>query len=69
MKVEIHTLAWPNTDVRMLQSHSDVCLHLGIPVAYTLEKVPHGQWMDSIMALRLPVRVSMARREEYCVWD
>ena len=50
MKVEIHTLAWPNTDVRMLQSHSDVCLHLGVPIAYTLEKVPHGQWMDSILA-------------------
>jgi hypothetical protein len=50
MNVEIHTLAWPNTDVRMLQSHSDVCRHLGLQVGYTLEKVPHGKWMDTTMS-------------------
>jgi hypothetical protein len=49
MNVEIHTLAWPNTDVRMLQSHSDVCRHLGLEVGYALQKTPHGEWMDNIM--------------------
>jgi hypothetical protein len=33
----------------MLQSHSDVCRHLGLQVGYTLEKKPHGEWMDTIM--------------------
>lgn len=50
MNVEIHTLAWPNTHVDMLKSHSDVCRHLGIEVGYSIQQTPHGQWMDNILA-------------------
>jgi len=49
MNVEIHTLAWPNTDPRMIKAHSDVCKHLGLDVAYTLREVNHGQWMNYIL--------------------
>jgi hypothetical protein len=49
MNVEINTLAWPNTHVDMLKSHSDVCRHLGLEVGYALQQTPHGQWMDNIM--------------------
>ena len=50
MNVEIHTLAWPNTHVDMLKSHSDVCRHLGLEVGYSIQQTPHGQWMDNILA-------------------
>jgi hypothetical protein len=50
MNVEIHTLAWPNTDAKLVQAHTDVCKHLGIDVAYTLQRLPHGLWMNEIMA-------------------
>lgn len=49
MKVEIYTLAWPNTDKRMLEAHTNVCKHLGLDVAYSIEQTPHGAWMDRIM--------------------
>ena len=50
MNVEIHTLAWPNTHVDMLKSHSNVCRHLGLEVGYSIQQTPHGQWMDNILA-------------------
>lgn len=46
MNVEIHTLAWPNTDAKLVQAHTDVCKHLGLDVAYTLQRFPHGLWMN-----------------------
>ena len=50
MNVEIHTLAWPNTHVDMLKSHSNVCRHLELEVGYSIQQTPHGQWMDNILA-------------------
>lgn len=50
MNVEIYTLAWPNTDGKLVQAHSDVCKHLGIDVAYTMARLPHGLWMNEIMS-------------------
>lgn len=46
MNVEIHTLAWPNTDAKLVQAHTDACKHLGLDVAYTLQRLPHGMWMN-----------------------
>jgi len=50
MNVEIHTLAWPNTDSKLVKAHSDVCKHLGIDVVYTMGMLPHGAWMSEIMS-------------------
>ena len=50
MNLELHTLAWPNTDPRIVQAHTDTCKALNVDVTYTLDRVPHGQWMDSVMA-------------------
>ena len=47
--VEIYTLAWPDTDPRMIQAHTDVCKHLGVEVNYHIQKLPHGAWMNHIM--------------------
>ena len=47
--VEIYTLAWPDTDPRMVQAHTDVCKHLGVEVNYHIQKLPHGAWMNHIM--------------------
>lgn len=47
--VEIYTLAWPETDAKLVQAHTDVCKHLGIEVNYHLQKLPHGGWMNHIM--------------------
>ena len=50
MNVEIHTLAWPNTDAKLVKAHTDVCKHLGIDVVYTMGMLPHGAWMSEIMS-------------------
>ena len=47
--VEIYTLAWPDTDPRLIQAHTDVCKHLGVEVNYHIQKLPHGAWMNHIM--------------------
>jgi hypothetical protein len=49
MKVEIHTLAWPNTHPDLLNSHRQVCQHFELNVNYTLEQIPPGPWMDQVM--------------------
>lgn len=48
--VELNTLAWPNADPRLVRAHLHVCKHLGLDVAYTMEEVPHGLWMDKTLA-------------------
>jgi len=50
MNVEIHTLAWPNTDAKLVKAHTDVCKHLGIDVVYTMGMLPHGAWMSEVMS-------------------
>jgi hypothetical protein len=49
MNVEIHTLAWHDTDGKLVQAHTDVCKHLGLNVTYTIQRLPHGLWMNEIM--------------------
>ncbi len=48
--MKIHTLAWDNTDQRMIDSHKMVSDHFGLDVVYTFENIPHGQWMNDVMA-------------------
>ena len=49
MNVEIYTLAWPDTNPEMLKAHSDVCKHLGVDVNYTIQRLPHGLWMNELL--------------------
>jgi len=49
MNVEIYTLAWPDTDPDMIKAHSDVCKHLGVDVNYTIQRLPHGLWMNELL--------------------
>lgn len=49
-RLEIHTLAWPNCDPRLVQAHTETCAAMNVPVRYTFEQLPHGQWMDSVLA-------------------
>jgi hypothetical protein len=44
--VEIHTLAWPNTNDKLVSAHCKVTEHFGLNVNYTRKKIPHGQWMN-----------------------
>lgn len=48
--VEIHTLAWPNTDERIMSGHTDVMHALGLQVCYTIQQIDHGAWMDNVIA-------------------
>lgn len=50
MDVEIHTLAWPNCDPRLVAAHTDTCSAMSVAVNYTVEQRPHGEWMDSVLA-------------------
>ena len=50
VNVEFHTLCWPSADGKLVSAHSKVCKHFGLDVAYTVEEVPHGMWMDNILA-------------------
>ena len=50
MRLEIHTLAWPNTHPGIVKAHSDVCKHLQLEVTTHIREVPHGQWMNEVMA-------------------
>ena len=49
MNVEIYTLAWPDTNPDMIKAHSDVCKHLGVDVNYTIQRLPHGLWMNELL--------------------
>lgn len=49
-KVEIHTLAWPNTEPRIVSGHTDVTTKLDLRVAYTIHQADHGLWMDAVMS-------------------
>ena len=49
-KCEIHTLAWPNTNARLLQAHTDVTTGMDLKVVYTLQQADHGLWMDAVMS-------------------
>jgi len=50
MNVELHTLAWPNIDPRMIAAHQRVCSHFGLDVRYTHEYIQHDQWMQDMVA-------------------
>lgn len=49
-KVEIHTLAWPNADARLVSGHTDVTTKMDLQVAYTIHQADHGLWMDAVMS-------------------
>lgn len=48
--VEIHSLAWPNTDPRIVSGHTAVMDALNLKVSYTLEQADHGLWMDAMVS-------------------
>lgn len=48
MKIEFHTLYWPNTKKEQMDSHRRVMKHFELPVNYHELQAPHGAWMDAV---------------------
>ena len=49
MKLETHSLIWPQSDMRLLEAHQRVTSHFALDVQYHVQKVEHGEWMDELM--------------------
>lgn len=49
VSVELHTLAWPNTNDKLVSAHYKVNRHFGLNIQYTREQIPHGEWMNRIL--------------------
>ena len=49
LRIEVHTLAWTTVLPSIVQAHTDTCKHLGIKVNYTIQNIPHGRWMNTIL--------------------
>ena len=49
VSVEIHTLAWPNTNDKLVSAHYKVNKHFNLGIRYTREQIPHGQWMNKVL--------------------
>lgn len=49
IKCSIHSLVWPNSDVRLIQNHKKVCDYFNINVEYHQEKIDHGEWMNNVI--------------------
>jgi hypothetical protein len=47
--VELHTLYWPDNDMKMIDAHKSVMKHFELPVTYTVQKVHPGHWMNYIL--------------------
>jgi glycosyltransferase involved in cell wall biosynthesis len=46
---EFHTLYYPKTSEKMVNSHKKVMNHFNIPINYTSERVNHGIWMNRVL--------------------
>ena len=49
-QTEFHSFHWDNFSSEILAAHQRVMSHLGLNVRYTQKNIPHGQWLDEIMA-------------------
>ncbi|MEB3754270.1 hypothetical protein [Acinetobacter sp. MD2(2019)] len=49
-KTEFHSFHWDNFSPEILQAHKKVMSYFGLNVKYTQKNIPHGQWLDEIMA-------------------
>ncbi len=49
-QTEFHSFHWDNFSPEILQAHKSVMSHLGLNVQYTQKNIPHGQWLDEVMA-------------------
>jgi|SRR5262245_28305894 len=50
MTTNIHVLAWPNLDERIVASHRSVMEKFDLEVGYCRDQVRHGEWMNHVMA-------------------
>ena len=50
LSVELHSLFWPNINQKLVSAHTHVMRHFGLEVAYTGQEIPHGEWMNNILA-------------------
>lgn len=50
LNAEIYSLSWPNADTRLFAWQRKVFDRFQLPIHQQLTKIPHGEWMDSIMA-------------------
>lgn len=48
--LELHALAWPNTDARIVSGHTSVMDKFRQKCIYTFQEARHGLWMDAIMS-------------------
>lgn len=49
-QAEFHSFHWDNFSPDILKAHQRVMTHLGLNVQYTQKNIPHGQWLDQVMA-------------------
>jgi len=49
MDLELHSLAWPDSNPAMLRAHQRVMGKFGLSVSYWREQVAHGAWMDRVL--------------------
>jgi len=49
MQVQIHSLSWPDSDVRMENAQDLVFQHFGLPLQRHKLKMRHGLWMDEVL--------------------
>lgn len=50
VSVELRSLYWPNMDPRIPEAQMAVFKHLGIPLQQDCIHMPHGAWIDKLMA-------------------
>jgi hypothetical protein len=49
MKVEIHSLSWPNADPRLAESQAAVFSRFCLPIRQHCLRLDHGTWIDLIL--------------------
>ena len=49
MKIEFHSLYWPNTDSRIITAHQETLNHFDFEVNYHSKQIDHGRWMDTVI--------------------
>lgn len=47
--ISFHSMYWPNTDLRIVESQKAVMKHFNIPINYSVGYYDHGQWMTEVL--------------------
>jgi len=49
MKSSLHTLAWDNVNLAVVESHKNVTKHFNLDVNYYHQNTPHGLWIHQVL--------------------